>query len=325
MTGLLRKCLLLLDMTEKRGRYDTMKWDFKKISAEDVEILPRYFAMRSNKTCDSVFLDSFLWKDYYHVEYCICDGGRAVEWKMRINGEPFAALPLCKAEDLRHYFFDTKQYFNEVLGQKLKIYLADEAAVELLKLDPSEFDVIEQPDAADYLYDGEALRTLAGKKYHKKKNHVNAFMKEYEGRYEYRTLCCSDRSDMWRFLDRWRSMKGTQVEGTLDPEVEGIHSILNQCSMLGVRMGGVYVDGQMEAFSMGSYNAAEDLAIIHIEKANPDIRGMYPFINQQFLIHEFPHVKLVNREDDVGLPGLRKAKQSYNPIGFAKKYQIRER
>ena len=107
--------------------------------------------------------------------------------------------------------------------------------------------------------------------------------------------------------------------------MEGIHSILNQCSMLGVRMGGVYVDGQMEAFSMGSYNAAEDMAIIHIEKANPDIRGMYPFINQQFLIHEFPHVKLVNREDDVGLPGLRKAKQSYNPIGFAKKYQIRER
>ena len=299
MTGLLRKCLLLLDMTEKRGRYDTMKWDFKKISAEDVEILPRYFAMRSNKTCDSVFLDSFLWKDYYHVEYCICDGGRAVEWKMRINGEPFAALPLCKAEDLRHYFFDTKQYFNEVLGQKLKIYLADEAAVELLKLDPSEFDVIEQPDAADYLYDGEALRTLAGKKYHKKKNHVNAFMKEYEGRYEYRTLCCSDRSDMWRFLDRGRSMKGTQVEGTLDPEVEGIHSILNQCSMLGVRMGGVYVDGQMEAFSMGSYNAAEDMAIIHIEKANPDIRGMYPFINHLYLIHVFPHVKLVNREDDV--------------------------
>ena len=185
--------------------------------------------------------------------------------------------------------------------------------------------MIEQPDAADYLYDGEALRTLAGKKYHKKKNHVNAFMKEYEGRYEYRTLCCSDRSDMWRFLDRWRSMKGTQVEGTLDPEVEGIHSILNQCSMLGVRMGGVYLDGQMEAFSMGSYNAAEDMAIIHIEKANPDIRGMYPFINQQFLIHEFPHVKLVNREDDVGLPGLRKAKQSYNPIGFAKKYKIRER
>lgn len=300
-----------------------MRWNFKQIEAEDVEILPDFFKLRSNKTCDSVFLDSFLWKDYYHVEYCICDG-RAVEWKMEVNGEPFAAIPLCKAEDLPYYFFDTKKYFNEVLGKKLKIYLADEDAVQILNLDPAEFEVEEQVDAADYLYDGEALRTLAGKKYHKKKNHVNSFMKEYEGRYEYRTLCCSDRRDMWRFLDRWREMKGAQLEGTLDPEVEGIHSILNQCSTLGVRMGGIYVDGQMEAFSMGSYNAAENMAIIHIEKANPDIRGMYAVINQQFLIHEFPNVSLVNREDDVGLPGLRKAKQSYNPIGFAKKYQIRE-
>ncbi len=301
-----------------------MNWNFKPITAEDVKILPHYFALRSNKTCDSMFLDSFLWKDYYQVEYCIRDE-RAVQWKMVVKGEPFAALPLCTAEDLPHYFFDMKDYFNQVLGRKLKIYLADEEAVKLLDLDPEQFEVEEQPDAADYLYDGEALRTLAGKKYHKKKNHVNAFMKEYAGRYEYRTLTCGNRQDMWRFLDRWRAMKGAQVEGTLDPEVEGIHSILNQCQDLGVRMGGVYVDGQMEAFSMGSYNPAEDMAIIHIEKANPEIRGMYAFINQQFLVHEFPNVSLVNREDDVGLPGLRKAKQSYNPIGFARKYQIRER
>ena len=301
-----------------------MNWNFKPITAEDVKILPHYFALRSNKTCDSMFLDSFLWKDYYQVEYCIRDE-RAVQWKMVVKGEPFAALPLCTAEDLPHYFFDMKDYFNQVLGRKLKIYLADEEAVKLLDLDPEQFEVEEQPDAADYLYDGEALRTLAGKKYHKKKNHVNAFMKEYAGRYEYRTLTCGNRQDMWRFLDRGRAMKGAQVEGTLDPEVEGIHSILNQCQDLGVRMGGVYVDGQMEAFSMGSYNPAEDMAIIHIEKANPEIRGMYAFINQQFLVHEFPNVSLVNREDDVGLPGLRKAKQSYNPIGFARKYQIRER
>ncbi|QNM04363.1 DUF2156 domain-containing protein [Qiania dongpingensis] len=300
-----------------------MRWEFKQITAEDVEILPRFFNLRSNKTCDSVFLDSFLWKDYYHVEYCVCDD-KAVEWKMTVKNEQFAAIPLCKEEDLPYYFFDTKKYFNEVLGQKLAIYLADEEAVRILDLDPSEFSVTEQVDAADYLYDGESMRTLAGKKYHKKKNHVNGFRKEYEGRYEYRTLCCSDRNDMWKFLDRWRSMKGTQLEGTLDPEVEGIHSILNHCSDLGVRMGGVYVDGQMEAFTMGSYNQVEDMAIIHIEKANPDIRGLYAFINQQFLVHEFPDVTLVNREDDVGLPGLRKAKQSYNPIGFVKKFQIRE-
>ena len=86
-----------------------------------------------------------------------------------------------------------------------------------------------------------------------------------------------------------------------------------------MRMAGVYIDGQLEAFTIGSLNVRENMAVIHIEKANPEIRGLYQFINQQFLINEFPEAELVNREDDVGMEGLRKAKMSYCPIGFAKK------
>ena len=183
----------------------------------------------------------------------------------------------------------------------------------------------EQEDLKDYLYDGEALRTLAGKKLHKKKNHLNAFVKEYKGRYEYRKLCCPDRQDVWQFLDLWREQKGDNVEEHLDYEVKGIHEILKNCSSLSIRMGGIYIDGNLEAFTIGSYNAREDMAIIHIEKANPEIRGLYQFINQQFLVHEFADTSLVNREDDLGLEGLRKAKLSYNPIGYARKYQVIQR
>ena len=204
-----------------------------------------------------------------------------------------------------------------------KIYLADEEAVERLHLKESpDFQVTEQEDLKDYLYDGEALRTLAGKKLHKKKNHLNGFLREYEGRYEYRCLCCQDRDKVWEFLDKWREQKGDDVEDHLDYEVAGIHEILKNCSQLKVRMAGVFVDGNLEAFTIGSYNPLEDMAIIHIEKANPQIRGLYQFINQQFLIHEFPDVKLVNREDDLGEEGLRKAKMSYNPCGFARKYLV---
>ena len=94
--------------------------------------------------------------------------------------------------------------------------------------------------------------------------------------------------------------------------------------MLSVRMGGIYVDDRLEAFSIGSYNSKEKMAIIHIEKANPEIRGLYQFINQQFLIEEFPEAVLINREDDLGLEGLRKAKLSYNPIDYARKYQVEQ-
>ena len=89
-------------------------------------------------------------------------------------------------------------------------------------------------------------------------------------------------------------------------------------------MGGVYIDGQMEAFTIGSYNPVEHMAVIHIEKANPEINGQYQFINKQFLIEDFPEAEWVNREDDMGLEGLRKAKMTYYPADYARKYLVEQ-
>lgn len=302
-----------------------MNLNFKRVEASDLVKLEPYFCRRPNKTCDSVFLDSFLWREYYHVRLAVSDG-KAIQWLMEEDGVPHSAMPICAEEDLEHYFYEMVSYFNEVLNQPFKIYLADEEAVEALHLKESkDFEVAEQEDLKDYLYWGEALRTLSGKKLRKKKNHLNAFLREYEGRYEYRRLCCTDRDDVWRFLSKWRDAKGDEVEQHLDYEVNGIHEILRNCSELNIRMAGVYIDGQLEAFTIGSFNPLENMAIIHIEKANAEIRGLYQFINQQFLLHEFPDVKLVNREDDLGQEGLRKAKMSYEPCGFARKYLITQK
>jgi len=299
-----------------------MNLDFKPIQAEDMEKLASYFCRRPNKTCDSVALDSFIWREYYQVRYAVSDG-KAVQWLMEEDGIMHSAMPMCTEEDLPHYFNEMVEYFNQELKIPFKSYLADEEAVEYLHLKESpDFEVIEQEDLKDYLYDGDAMRTLAGKKLHKKKNHLNSFLKEYEGRYEYRSLNCQDRDAMWKFLDRWREHKGEEVEQHLDYEVRGIHEILKSCCRLNVRMAGVFVDGVLEAFTIGSYNPLEKMAVIHIEKANAEIRGLYQFINQQFLIHEFPDAVLINREDDLGQEGLRRAKMSYNPCGFARKYLV---
>ena len=294
-----------------------MNLNFKPVEAEDLEELNPFFCKRPNKTCDSVFLDSFIWREYYNVRYAVSDN-KAILWLMDLDGKTGSAMPICSEEDL--------EYFNTELKAPLYINLADEEAVEQLGLKnmPDKFKITEQVDLKDYLYDGNAMRTLSGKKLHKKKNHLNAFKREYEGRYEYRRLCCSDRGDVWKFLDRWREEKGEEVEEHLDYEVRGIHEILKNCSLLNVRMSGVYIDGHLEAFTIGSYNPLEQMAVIHIEKANPEIRGLYQFINQQFLIEEFPEAVLINREDDLGLEGLRKAKLSYNPIDYARKYQVEQ-
>ena len=302
-----------------------MNLNFKPVEAEDLEKLNPFFCKRPNKTCDSVFLDSFIWREYYNVRYAVSDN-KAILWLMDLDGKTGSAMPICSEEDLEYYFWKLVEYFNTELKAPLYINLADEEAIEPLGLKnmPDKFKITEQVDLKDYLYDGNAMRTLSGKKLHKKKNHLNAFKREYEGRYEYRRLCCSDRGDVWKFLDRWREEKGEEVEEHLDYEVRGIHEILKNCSLLNVRMSGVYIDGHLEAFTIGSYNPLEQMAVIHIEKANPEIRGLYQFINQQFLIEEFPEAVLINREDDLGLEGLRKAKLSYNPIDYARKYQVEQ-
>lgn len=304
-----------------------MELQFKPVEARDIERVTPFFALRPNKTCDSVFLDSFIWRDYYRIQCAISDE-RAVQFLLEKDGVAYSAMPMCREEDLEHYFYEMVEYFNTVLKKPFRIYLADEDAVNALKLDPERFEVREQEDLKDYLYDAEAMRTLAGKKLHKKKNHLNAFLRGYDGRYEYRTLCCSDRDDVWEFLDRWWENKVEAAEfGTqLDYEVNGIHDILKNCSQLCVRMAGVYIDGKLEAFTIGSYNEFEKMAVIHIEKANPEINGLYQFINREFLVRAFPpEMVLVNREDDVGMEGLRRAKMSYNPIGFARKYTIEQK
>ncbi|MCI8948573.1 MAG: DUF2156 domain-containing protein [Lachnospiraceae bacterium] len=306
-----------------------MDLTFKPVTAEDMERLGPFYGLRPNKTCDSVFLDCFLWKDYYHVK-CAVSEDQAVLWLMEKDGRISTAMPMCREEELPYFFSKLVEYFEQDLHKPFYISLADQEAVEYLKLDPAVYEVTEQADLKDYLYDGNALRTLAGKKLHKKKNLVNAFMKEYAGRYEYRRLYCYDRIEVWQFMERWKQQKAEagEIEDSLDHEVRGIHEILKNCPILtglNVRMAGVYLDGRLEAFTIGSLNELENMAVIHIEKANSEVKGLYQFINQQFLVNEFPEAVLVNREDDVGMEGLRKAKMSYHPIGFARKYMVKKR
>lgn len=224
-----------------------MNLKFKPVTAEDIAKIIPFFGLRPDKTCESVFLDSFLWRDYYHIQYTIYEE-KGLLWKMEQEGKTYTSIPSCRQEDLPELFGIMKDYFNQTLGEPLRIYLADEESLEFLKLDPAEFSIEEAVDLKDYLYDGEAMRTLSGRKLHKKKNRVNSFIRTYEGRYEFRRLCCSDRQDVWEFLDKWRAGKNEPEE-----VMEGLD------------------------------------------------------------------------EEIVGIPGLRKSKMSYNPIGFARKFMVEQK
>ena len=86
-----------------------MNLEFKRVEASDLVKLDPYFCRRPNKTCDSVFLDSFLWREYYNVRFAVSDG-KAIQWLMEENGVPHSAMPVCSGEDLQHYFNEIVSY-----------------------------------------------------------------------------------------------------------------------------------------------------------------------------------------------------------------------
>ncbi|MBQ6360396.1 MAG: DUF2156 domain-containing protein [Lachnospiraceae bacterium] len=292
---------------------------YKKLCAKDVACLSGFFGRRKNLTCDSVIFDSFLWQDYFDLAYHIWDG-RALLLRMRDKDGYFSTVPICDEETLPEAFAELEREYAEV-GAPFRVCWVDEEALEILKLPPEKYSVTEIPDQADYLYDAEKLRTLAGKKYHKKKNHLNAFLKEYEGRWEYRRLHRWSRCEIWSFLTRWEEDK-ENIEEHMEAEMTGLHHYLFNMDVFDAVMAGIYIDGRLEAFTIGSYNKHDRMSVVHVEKANKDIRGLYVLISQQFQIHEFPDALLVNREDDVGIPALRAAKLSWQPVAMARKYDI---
>lgn len=295
-----------------------------EIEPKDYEMLKQYFNLRHSKTCESVVLSSYLWKQYYNTKYFLTDKG--LMWVYKPGDDIFTMLPLCKTENLKECFEEIKKYFNEELNQKLVMYLADEEAVSILDLPEEEYIVEEDRRYFDYVYDAEGLRNLSGKKYHKKKNHLNAFKRQFEGRYEFNIIGCHNRQEVLDFLEEWKEARNIEDEyNRVDYESIGIKYVLENCGMLKFVIGGVYIDGKLEAFSIGSYSEEDKTAYIHVEKANPEMRGLYNFINQQFIIYGFPKAELVNREDDMGVEGLRKAKLSYQPVQLVKKYNIIQR
>ncbi len=300
------------------------KFQIHDLKPIDYNMLKWYFSFRTPATCENAIVDSYLWKEYYHAKYIYTD--QALIWLFENIHGKFTIAPLCKNEDLNETFQIALDFFHNVYHEKLAMYLVDEEAINILDLDLEKFEVREERTYFDYVYDAQRLRTLSGKAYHKKKNHVNAFYKEYEGRYDYRTLTRENRQTVMDCLDRWEKQREIQDEyNRTDYEYQGILYLLNECPQVPYQMGGIYVDGQLEAFSIGSFTKALNMAYIHVEKANPEIRGLYAVMNQQFLINEYPHAEKVNREDDMGLEGLRKSKLSYHPIELIKKYAIIEK
>jgi len=299
--------------------------NFKEININSKKELDPYFDIVDYEACEYCFATLYLWQHVYKTRYYIGEDFAVI--MAENEGNTFSILPLATKEKLPEVIDFVVKYFTKE-GKKVCFRGVTKEVVQVLNENYLEqFEYTEERDLFDYVYDGESLRTLAGRKNQKKRNHINAFLKDYEGRYEYRLLNEDDFEDCLNLLKEWMINKEehNEFDEGMDDESIGIKKIFDNYEYLKERLkiAGIYIDGKLEAFTMGEL-INSNMALIHIEKANPNIRGLYPYINQQFILNEFENVEFVNREEDLGIPGLRKAKLSYHPIKFVEKYTVRE-
>ena len=196
---------------------------------------------------------------------------------------------------------------------------------ELDTLFPGRFTFEADRDGFDYLYDIDRLADLGGKKLHAKRNHINRFI-ENNPSWVYEDITPESLPECLEMDKEWyrRSMvrEGLAEERDLGDEGRALRLAMEHYHALGLEGGLIRVYGEVVAFTMGDL-LSSDTYDVHFEKAYGELQGAYAMINREFarrVRQRHPQVRYLNREDDMGVEGLRKAKESYYPDLMVEKY-----
>ena len=277
--------------------------DFAPISLEMRPLLHPLFLTLSSGVSEYTFANLYLFRHTY--QYAVS--------RLSVNNYIFSG------NDDGHSFFFTpfglpgREQMADLFQRfgEMKLVPGDQAH----QLDLAGFKVWEDRDNFDYLYAREDLTHLPGPKFHKKKNLINVFLRNHEcvGR----CLLESYLPDAYAILETWRVERGDEGDYVASREALERMEFLQLC-------GGIYyIDNKPVAYVLGEENALGRHFLIHFEKASgtTEYKGLYQFINRSFASILPEKYEFINREQDLGNPGLRQAKESYHPSQFVKKYR----
>ena len=287
---------------------------FRRPALEDQELIRSYFDKAPSRSCERTFVDVFLWARHYDVTFA----GIEDTLVFRDGGaDPGFAYPAGEEVCVKRALEFLMKY-SEEQGYPFKLYnVTAENFAQIEAWFQGEFELEYDRDQADYIYETEKLATLAGKKLHGKRNHINKFKQLYPD-WSYESLSDENVEACFQMALKWRNSNGCNDDPEKNAEMCVSLNSLRLYKELGFK-GGVLKNGEkIVAFTVGE-ELCKDTFVVHIEKAFADVQGAYPMINQQFVEHECMDYTYVNREDDAGEEGLRKAKLSYRPAFLEEK------
>lgn len=299
-----------------------------RISIDNREILEKYLNGYEYKTSGLSFSAQYMWRDINKFswdmmgEYMCISGISHLELEEGIE-LPFMFPPLTAdgeyhKDALRETIYKSKEYF-EKKGHPFSLRLVPFHVMEIIKEAVPEMHFIDDRPNYDYIYLTQDLIDLKGKAFHGKKNHLNYFKKTYE--YEYVKLTSDMADDAMKFISDFNKRKDVPAHEMelLKMEEEAMEDVFRNIEAVGYSAGAILIDGSIEAIAIGGKLGKKTITE-HVEKANVEYRGLYQAINNEFCKNVAAKAKYINREEDMGIPNLRKAKLSYKPVKLLEKY-----
>lgn len=292
--------------------------DFKQIEITDRQILRDILWSYQPETSELTFTNLFIWHAHYQSRWSmykdwliiLCTDTAGKLYFLPPAGPPSRhEIALMLLQFLR----EEKNVPDPSIERADKRLAAELADIREVSIEPVR-------EHFDYVYASGDLVRLEGRKYHAKKNHVNKF--RHSSAFTYAPMDETHIQSCLEMQDKWCACNKCTEDMNLMGEWEAVRDLLNHFHDLNVRGGVILIDGRVEAFTLGEL-LNKQTAVVHIEKANTEISGLYAMINQQFCEHAWNGVRYINREQDLGDDGLRQAKLSYHPDHLVEKYRIK--
>lgn len=289
--------------------------DFREPELSDRQWADELLAGSGFRGCIYTFGNNYVWRKVYNIQIC-----RYKDFYMLMNsdhtdGQPRFFFPAGRG-DLHEAIAVLREYCSG-LGVPLMM-TANKQSTEWLVANYPEVRAEGDRDGFDYVYNSADLAELKGKKYHSKRNHLNRF---YENDWSFEPITAANIPDCVSVLDQWLAANSTEPDADKQTEAAVVRESLDNFAALGYTGGLLRVSGEPQAFTFGE-KSSEDTFVVHAEKALLNYQGAYTAVNCEFAKTIAGQCRYINREEDAGSPGLRKAKLSYHPAFMEEKYFV---
>ena len=289
--------------------------EFKDITVEDKDTITSFTMNSCRRNCDLSFSNLCSWRFMYNTKFAVIDN--FLVFKFWLHGRVSYMMPVGQGDPEKE-LIEKLIEDSQLEGEPLRLMGVCQGMKKRLNdILPGKFEFTTNRDYSDYIYLRSDLATLTGKKFQSKRNHINRFKKEYTYKY---VPITPDRVQECLYLEaEWCKANDCDKQDGTGNERQAIVFALEHFEELGLRGGILYANDKIVAFTFGMPINKETFGV-HVEKADTTVDGAYAMINFEFANHIPETFTYINREEDLGIEGLRKAKLSYQPETILEKF-----